>query len=223
MNGAFAMRNLIDFDVLTDDIIRQEPYCWGWAKNIFHAEHAAAMVSGFPRDNFKEVAGYDGEKNYRYLARSLVHMGAREATHREQLSSCWRRFADEVKSAEFRAALTRLIQVDLAEAVLEVNVTEYSVGAHLGPHVDLREKIATVVFYFNDVWDQHQGGALHILKSGNMGDVAAVIPPLIGNAAILVRADNSWHAVSELTEKIASSRRSVNVIFHQAGSRSTMW
>jgi SM-20-related protein len=217
------MKNLIDYSALTDDIMRREPFRWGWARNVFHAEYAKDMVEGFPRDNFKEVAGYDGEKDYLYRARSLVHMGADEVSNRSELSASWQRFGDEVMSAEFRAALGRLVQIDLTDAVLEVNVTEYPVGAHLGPHVDLREKITTMVFYFNDRWDEQQGGALHILGSKNIEDVAGVIPPTIGNAAILVRADNSWHAVPRLRENISSSRRSVNVIFHQAGSISTMW
>jgi Rps23 Pro-64 3,4-dihydroxylase Tpa1-like proline 4-hydroxylase len=203
--------------------MRQEPFRWGFAKNVFSAKYLTDMATGFPKDNFKEVAGYDGEKDYLYRARSLVHMGADQVTHREQLSPCWQRFADEVMSAKFRSMFSNLIQVELAEAVLEVNVTEYSAGAHLGPHLDLREKIATAVFYFNSDWDASQGGALHILGSKNIEDAAGVIPPIVGNAAILVRSDRSWHAVPKLQEGVMSSRRSVNVIFHLPGSKSTMW
>ncbi|HSB96887.1 MAG TPA: 2OG-Fe(II) oxygenase [Spongiibacteraceae bacterium] len=217
------MENLLNYNAFSTDIMRQEPYRWGFAQNVFSADYSEDMVAGFPVDNFKEVAGYDGEKDYLYRARSLVHMGADEITNRDRLSACWQRFGDEVISAEFREMFGALIQRDLAEALLEVNVTEYSAGAHLGPHLDLKEKIATAVFYFNADWSVSQGGALHILGSKNIEDAAAVIPPIIGNVAILVRSDRSWHAVPELRENVVSSRRSVNVIFHQPGAKSTMW
>jgi hypothetical protein len=53
--------------------------------------------------------------------------------------------------------------------------------------------------------------------------VAAEIEPIVGNSAVIVRADNSWHAVSRVVNDSASSRRSVTVTFYRPGSNSTMW
>jgi hypothetical protein len=53
--------------------------------------------------------------------------------------------------------------------------------------------------------------------------VAAKIPPLVGTSGVLVRSDDSWHAVEPVVRGSKRSRRSVTVTFYQAGSRSSMW
>ena len=46
----------------------------------------AALARTFPRDHFKTVGGYDGEKGFQYEARSLIGIGAAGATHAGRLS-----------------------------------------------------------------------------------------------------------------------------------------
>ena len=41
---------------------------------------------------------------------------------------------------------------------MEVNVFRYPPRAWLGPHVDLKDKLITHVFYFNEAWSAGQGG-----------------------------------------------------------------
>jgi hypothetical protein len=56
-----------------------------------------------------------------------------------------------------------------------------------------------------------------------MSDVSAEIPPVVGNSAVLVRSETSWHAVSRVVDDSSTSRRSVTVTFYKPGSVSTMW
>src|SRR5204863_9356245 len=109
------------------------------------------------------------------------------------------------------------------QAQMEVNAVHYGPGARLGPHLDLREKIATQVLYFNETWNAEDGGCINILRSSNAGDVAAEITPIIGHSVVLVRSDRSWHTVTRVVDGCHRSRRSLNVIFHLPGSVSTMW
>jgi Rps23 Pro-64 3,4-dihydroxylase Tpa1-like proline 4-hydroxylase len=203
--------------------LASEPYAWAPIDGLFATEDAAALAASFPRDNFKTIAGADGEKSYEYVARSLVHMGAQVPSHVDQLSDCWRRLAAALLSPEYRAAMSWLTQLDLAEAPIEVNVVHYGPGAWLGPHRDLPEKIVTHVLYFNRRWDRSDGGCLRILSSADPSDDVAEIAPLVGNSVVLVRSDSSWHCVTRVAEGCRRSRRSINIIFHRPGSVSSMW
>jgi SM-20-related protein len=150
-------------------------------------------------------------------------MGADVVSYPAELSDAWRRLAADLLSPAYRAAMSALIGFDLSQAPMEVNVFHYGPGGSLGPHRDLPEKIVTHVLYFNEAWNPTNGGCLRILRSVDSDDVAAEIPPLIGNSSVLVRSENSWHAVSLVAQGASSSRRSVTVTFYRPGAVSTMW
>ena len=150
-------------------------------------------------------------------------MGADAPSRVECLSPAWRRLAEALLSAEYRAAMSRLTGMELADLPVEVNVFHYGRRAWLGPHVDLEDKVVSHVFYFNEVWDEDDGGCLTILRSADMTEAVKVVPPLVGNSVVLVRSDNSWHAVSRVRDRCRTSRRSMAVTFYRPGSLSTMW
>jgi Rps23 Pro-64 3,4-dihydroxylase Tpa1-like proline 4-hydroxylase len=214
---------MLNIDRIATHALQTEPFRWAMVDQLFAHADAAALADTFPRDHFKKVMGYDGEKGYEYAARSLVHMGATQPSFADALSDSWRRLAEDLLSAEYRAALTRLTGTDLTRAPMEINVVHYGAGAWLGPHLDLREKIVTQVFYFNTSWNVDDGGCLNILRSSTPTDIAATIAPIVGNSVVLVRSDKSWHTVSRVASHCRGSRRSMNVIFHLPGSISTMW
>lgn len=218
--GAGRMLNL---HRIAQQRMKTEPYQWAFIDQLFSMEDAALLLASFPRDKFKKVAGYDGEKGYEYMSRSLIHMGAAVASHAEGLSPAWRALADDLLSTEYRSALTRITGRDLTSAPMEVNVLHYGPGAFLGPHVDLKAKMITHVLYFNEAWSLQNGGCFNILRSSNPADVLAEILPLVGNSVLLVRSNKSWHFVSRVAQSCRSSRRSINVIFHLPGSVSSMW
>jgi Rps23 Pro-64 3,4-dihydroxylase Tpa1-like proline 4-hydroxylase len=214
---------MLRIDRIEEKAMEIDPFDWQFINQLFSPEDSAALATSFPLDNFKKVTGHDGEKSYEYASRSLIHMGAGAPSYPEGLSAAWRTLAGDLLSPKYRAAVTKLAGRDLSSTLIEVNVLHYGPGAWLGPHLDLKEKIATHVFYFNESWDQTNGGRLGILRSSNPADIAAEIDPIVGNSALLVRSDKSWHTVSRVAEGCNLSRRSMNVIFHLAGSISTMW
>jgi len=216
-------RNVIRLDCIDRQMLETEPYGWAFVEDLFSVSDAKQLAETFPRDHFKTVAGYDGEKGYEYEARSLVEMGADLPCHAESLTPAWRQLAEDLVSPAYRSALTRLTGIDLAHAPMEANVFHYGPGAWLGPHVDLKDKIVTHVFYFNSSWSEKDGGCLMILGSSEMSDVVRVVSPVVGSSVVLVRSAKSWHAVSRVASGCRRSRRSLAVTFYHAGSISTMW
>ncbi|HEY6393735.1 MAG TPA: polysaccharide pyruvyl transferase family protein [Bryobacteraceae bacterium] len=203
--------------------LETDPYRWAAIANLFNPDDAARLADTYPCDHFKLVAGYGGEKDYEYEARALIGMGEDVIAFPDDLSDAWRALAGDLLSPEYRAAMTALTGCDLMQAPMEANVFHYGPGHSLGAHRDLPEKLVTQVLYFNRSWNSANGGCLRILRSHNAEDVVAEIPPIVGYSSVIVRSENSWHAVSRVANDSASSRRSVTVTFYSRGSVSTMW
>jgi SM-20-related protein len=214
---------MIDLERIAKHKLETSPYRWAMIDGLFSAEDAAALASTFPRDHFKRLADYAGEKDFEYEARALIGMGERSISREAHLSAAWRTLANDLLSDRYRDAMSTLTGFDLGTAPLEVNVFHYPPGGSLGAHPDLSDKIVTHVLYFNDAWNVADGGCLEILRSRDAGDVASTIPPVVGNSAVLVRSDDSWHAVSPVVKSCRLSRRSLTATFYRPGSRSTMW
>jgi SM-20-related protein len=216
-------RRVLNMALIRNHRLETYPYSWAAVNCLFDPDDASELSATYPCDHFKLVSSLDGEKEYEYEARSLIAMGAGSVTYPEELSKVWHRLASDLLSSEYRAAMSALTGRDLSQAPLEVNVFHYGPGDSLGAHKDLAEKIVTHVLYFNESWDGANGGCLRILRSKDVTDVAAEIPPLIGYSSVLVRSDKSWHAVSRVARNSPSSRRSVTVTFYRPGAISTMW
>jgi hypothetical protein len=214
---------VIRFSQLRSAELAAEPFGWAAVHGLFAPDDAATLAATYPCDHFKTIEGNDREKGYRYDARSLIGMNAKAASYPESLSPAWRKLAADLLSLEYREAMSGLTGIDLRPAGLEVNVFHYGSGCWLGPHLDLKEKIVTHVFYFNAEWNAGDGGCLEILRSKQADDRFAEVPPIVGNSAVLARSTKSWHAVSRVREGCLNSRRSMTVTFYAPGSSSTMW
>lgn len=223
LRGIKTGRNMINWSQITQGKLETEPYRWSVIGNLFSPKDAAELAASYPRDHFKTLSARGGEKDYDYDARNLIGMGADTASYPEELSEAWRGFANDLLSPEYRSAMSLLIGRDLTDAPLEVNVFHFGPGASLGPHPDLSDKIVTHVFYFNQSWNKGDGGCLGILRSPDAADLVAEVVPIVGNSAVIVRSDNSWHAVSPVVRGSRTSRRSVTVTFYRPGSLSSMW
>jgi Polysaccharide pyruvyl transferase/2OG-Fe(II) oxygenase superfamily len=214
---------VIHFESIEQQKLATEPYAWAKMDGLFSPEHATDLAVTFPRDRFKLVQGYDGEKDYGYHVRELIGMGNDAISHAAGLSPAWSQLATDLLSSRYRGAIGRLTGIDASSLRMEANVFHYGPGAWLGPHVDLADKVVTHVLYFNPSWNVANGGCLNILRSADMNDSACIVPPIVGSSAILVRSDKSWHAVSRVDQDCKESRRSITVTFYRADAVSTMW
>lgn len=214
---------MIDVLRIAGSRLETAPFRWARISRLFQPADAARLAQTFPSDHYKVVKGYGGEKDYEYEARQLIGMGAATISYESDLSDAWRRLTEDFLTAEYRNALSALTGCDLSAAPLEVNVFHYGPGASLGAHSDLPDKVVTHVLYFNDAWDRKNGGCLSILRQKDERTAVAEIPPLVGNSVVLVRSDDSWHAVSRVANGCRTSRRSLTATFYRPGSVSTMW
>lgn len=214
---------MIDLTRISAGTLNREPFRWAEIDALYSPSDAAALAATYPHDHFKLVQGYGGEKDYEYEARALIAMGANRIEHEATLSDSWKALARDLLSAQYRAALSTLTGVDLSTSPLEVNVFHYGPGASLGAHSDLPDKVVTHVLYFNESWNAADGGCLSILRAKDLAARCAEVLPVVGNSAVLVRSDDSWHAVSRVVRSSATSRRSVTVTFYRPGSVSSMW
>ena len=212
---------MIDLKRISRSQLETEPYRWAAINGLYTQADAAALAATFPRDHFKSLADHVGKKQFEYEVRSLIRMGEHSVSRAQYLSSAWRELAEDFLLPAYRAALSTLIHHDLSAAELEVNVFHYPPGGSHGAHPDHPDKIVTHVLYFNEHWNDDDGGCLTILRSDDPRDIATKISPIVGNSAVLVRSDNSWHAVSPVTHSCRLSRRSLTATFYHPGHVST--
>ena len=201
---------MINLERIKNHRLQTDPYRWTAITDLYTPNDAERLAATYPCDHFKLVSAY-GEREYHYEARSLIGMGAKVVSYPKELSEAWQALANDVLSPEYRTAMS------------VANVCHYGPGGNLDAHKDLPEKIVTHVLYFNRSWNNVDGGCLAILRSADLSDVAAEILPIVGCSSVLVRSDNSWHAVSRVVNPSVPSRRSMTVTFYRPGSVSTMW
>jgi SM-20-related protein len=214
---------MIDLNRISVSHLETAPYRWGAIDQLFSPQDAAALSATFPQDRFKRLATYDDQKAFEYEIRCLIRMGEASITRVKPLSTAWRALANDFLSPAYRAAMSSLTGFDLSNAPLEVNVFNYPPGGSHGAHPDHRDKIVTHVLYFNESWNDDDGGCLTILRSSDPRDVAVQVSPLVGNSAVLVRSDESWHAVSPVAKHCRLSRRSLTATFYRPHCVSTVW
>lgn len=214
---------MINLDRISASHLETEPYRWAAIDQLLSPQDAAALAATFPQDHFKRLATYDGQKDFEYEIRCLIRMGEVSISRMRRLSAAWRALANDFLSPAYRAAMSSLTGFDLSNAPLEVNVFHYPPGGSHGAHPDHRDKIVTHVLYFNESWNDDDGGCLTILRSSDPRDIAMKVSPLVGNSAILVRSDDSWHAVSPVAGNCRFSRRSLTATFHRPDCVSMVW
>jgi SM-20-related protein len=218
-----CVAKMINLNRISQQHLEIEPYQWAAIDGLFKPEDAEALANTIPHDRFKRHSYYGGDKDSEYEARMLIGMGEQSISRPETLSSAWRALANDLMSAAYREAMSSLTGIDLSTVPLEVNVFHYPPGGLLGAHADLPDKIVTHVLYFNRSWNDLDGGCLTILRSSDPQDIFKTVSPLVGNSTVLVRSDNSWHAVAPVIKSCRLSRRSLTATFYRPGSVSTMW
>lgn len=214
---------MINLERIRNGRLETNPYRWAGITDLFEPGDADRLASTYPCDHYKLLSARGGEKDYEYHARSFIPMNGDDVTYRDELDDSWQVLAADLLSAGYRNAMTTLTGCDLTQAPMEVNVFHYGPGCSLGAHPDLPDKVVTHVLYFNSAWNIEAGGCLNILRSANASDIAALVVPVVGSSAVLVRSDDSWHSVSPVVSCSPISRRSMTVTFYRPGSASSMW
>jgi hypothetical protein len=205
-------RGVLDLDALARAELVSRPFRWARVGAAFHsAGEADRIARSAPASGFTESTRTAGaQKRYRMANRTLVDR-ERGALAMDDLTEEWRGLVAQLRSDEYLEAVSEAIGSALAGCTMEVRLCRYGPGCWMDPHTDRPEKIITHVVYLNRGWRASWGGGLRILGSQRMDDVVDELPPVLDTAALLVRADQSWHAVAPVTDAAAGERASLLV------------
>jgi hypothetical protein len=105
----------------------------------------------------------------------------------------FKQLTDELLGPDFAAAVGAKFSMDLSPYPTMLTVRGQCDGSDGQIHTDSKDKVITVLLYLNLDWDS-SGGRLRLLRSKNLEDYVAEVPPTMGSLIIFKRSDRSWHA-----------------------------
>jgi hypothetical protein len=151
--------------------------------SLMHEPFDYIIVPGFIRTNAFEaiVKDYPEIKERGSFALSTLTYGP-----------VFKQLLDELKSDAFRDAVGEKFSIDLTNIPTMITVRGACGKKDGSIHTDTESKILSLLLYMNPAWET-DGGRLRLLKSKNIEDVAAEVPPVAGTLLIFRRADNSFH------------------------------
>jgi hypothetical protein len=189
-----------------------DPFRWGVVHGLIERERHRRLADEFPTVGFERMRRREGsDKRYEAWFRAVKDPTAPEDL--TGLGPAWVELVAELGSAEYRGSLGRCLGVALDDHLLEITLWRYGAAHFLGPHTDIETKRVAHLMYFNEAWDPTWGGCLRILRSRNIDDVVREIPPTFDESVILVRSNDSWHGVSEVTVAAVAERKVLQVSF----------
>ena len=125
-----------------------------------------------------------------------------------KLKGSFEQLIGELEGAALAEAVSNKLGIDLQPFPRLTTVRKYSQLKDGRIHTDSQSKLATLLVYMNDSWEQSEAGRLRVLRDGEHFDNMVVeIPPIIGSAFAFRRADNSWHG----HKPFAGERRVVQI------------
>ncbi|HEY6392339.1 MAG TPA: 2OG-Fe(II) oxygenase [Bryobacteraceae bacterium] len=201
---------MLNIDAIHNGRMFNNPFRWGLIENALPADAARSLCREFPRDGFQ----YRKHKQGRFCRRPLFVLPNNQLRNSGDLAAGFREFAAELNSPEYRRAMSELISIDLTEAPIEASFWRYDHAISFVPHLDLRGKIVTQVFYLNEEWPHTWGGSLRILHSNDIEDVAFQISPRSDVSSIILRSENSWHGITPIGAGTLDSRNTLTVHFY---------
>jgi len=202
---------VIDVEALVHSRLSESPYPYTVIEGSFRSEADSELLSAeFLTDGYKydvRLANEEGKKQYRAHNYQLLDYGRPCDDHMSRLTPRWRELVEDVCSQEYRAAIATCSRVDLTGAALDVRLVRYGNNDWIEPHVDRKDKLVTHLFYLNAFWPEEWSGALRILSGPGIDDYARQIFPHAGVSVVMVRTDNSWHAVPPVASDAGDSRK----------------
>jgi hypothetical protein len=148
-----------------------EPFEYLLVDDVLQPECKQAIVEDFPR----------------------VEKSGSFPLSRVSYGPAFRQLTDELLGPDFAAAVGAKFSLDLSQYPTMLTVRGQCDGSDGQIHTDSKDKVITVLLYLNPDWES-SGGRLRLLRSKNLEDYVAEVPPTMGSLIIFKRSDRSWHA-----------------------------
>lgn len=101
---------------------------------------------------------------------------------------------EEMKGREISEIVSGKLDIDLVDKPKMITIRKLSAAKDGRIHTDSEAKIATLLVYLNDAWQDSPAGRLRVLRNGtDFEAMAEEISPVTGSLFAFRRADNSWH------------------------------
>lgn len=101
---------------------------------------------------------------------------------------------EEMKGREMSEIVSEKLDIDLVDKPKMITIRKLSAAKDGRIHTDSESKIATLLVYLNDAWQDSPAGRLRVLRNGtDFENMAEEISPVTGSLFAFRRADNSWH------------------------------
>jgi len=156
----------------------RQPYNYLVADHVIQPGIVDALRSDFP--DIRETGFFPEE--------DIVAKGAFET------------LLNEMKSREMSQIVSEKLDIDLVDKPKMITIRKLSAAKDGRIHTDSESKIATLLVYLNDAWQDSAAGRLRVLRNGtDFEDMAEEISPVTGSLFAFRRADNSWHGHTSFT------------------------
>lgn len=189
------------------------PYQWAYHEKILKDPYAKKLLETFPTEGYELRHTHRQDKSYMMYHRTIYDNRNSPTIYTNEMNEEWVGFITELLSPEYISQLSRYLNHNLHSYHIELNFWQYKNGGWLSPHTDKHAKVVSQLFYFNEDWDPNWGGGFRVLRSDDIKDCYSEIFPGNGNSIILIRSDNSWHAVTEQKSPDHIVRKVLQLIF----------
>jgi len=162
----------INIDSVRAARTEREPYNYLVASNVILPGAVDSLRSDFP--DIRE-SGYHPEED-------LDRHGA------------FAKLLEEMKGREMAEIVSEKLDIDLVDKPKMITIRKISAAKDGRIHTDSESKIATLLVYLNDAWQDAPAGRLRVLYNGtDFENMKEEISPVTGSLFAFRRADNSWH------------------------------
>ena len=162
----------IDIDSVRNARTEREPYNYLVASHVILSDAVGGLRRDFP--DIRETGFFPEEDVERHGAFASL--------------------LEEMKGREISEIVSGKLDIDLVDKPKMITIRKLSAAKDGRIHTDSEAKIATLLVYLNDAWQDSQAGRLRVLRNGtDFEAMAEEISPVTGSLFAFRRADNSWH------------------------------
>jgi hypothetical protein len=165
-----AALKMLDLSRLEDATLHREPFEYVTVPDVLHDDCKASIAGDFPHI----------ERHGSFPMSTL------------QPGPAFLHLIDELLSKDFEDVVGRKFGMDLSQYPTMVTVRGWCAKSDGQIHPDSKDKVITVLLYLNPSWES-VGGRLRLLRSKNLDDFVAEVPPTMGSLLLFRRCDHSWH------------------------------
>jgi SM-20-related protein len=164
------MNKILDLDAVSSSATNSQPYPHFVVDSSISSEFVKEVLNDFP--DIPSGGSY---------ALTDVDPGSR-----------FKELLEELNGREFREIISNKLEIDLHDRPMVITLRGLSRAKDGRIHTDSKSKMATILIYFNEPW-QDENGRLRILRSENMDDFVSEVAPNAGTMIAFKVTDKCWH------------------------------